>query len=358
MVVTRPPRRIGPVVPDGAGMTSYDLYRGDVLEAYTSWPTPATIISDGAYGVGGFPGDPRTPDRIADWYRPHVIEWAKHSAPATTLWFWNTEQGWATVHPLLAEHGWKYEQTIVWDKGIRHVAGNSNGKTLRRFPVVTEVCVFYSRILELPTEDRVLPAQQWLRHEWRRSGLPLYRANEACGVRNAATRKYLTADWLWYFPPPEMVERMARYANLHGQPTDRPYFSLDGANAITAGQWAAFRYRWNFEHGLTNVWSHPPVNGSERYRGNGHRAAPRVSNPGSNAAAHLNQKPVELMKRIVEACTKAGDVVWEPFGGLCTGAVAAIELGRRAFAAEIVDHFAEIAVGRLAGASGDSGRLW
>ena len=253
---------------------------------------------------------------------------------------------------MLVEHGWKYEQTIVWDKGIRHVAGNSNGKTLRRFPVVTEVCVFYSRVLTLPSEDRELPAQQWLRHEWQRSGLPLYLANKACGVRNAATRKYLTSDWLWYFPPPEMVERMARYANLHGRPTHRPYFSLDGINAITGEEWAAFRYQWNFEHGRTNVWRHPPVNGKERYRGNGRSTAPRVSNPGSNAAAHLNQKPVELMKRMVRVCTTVEDVVWEPFGGLCTASVAAVELGRNAFAAEINSYFAEIAESRLAEACG------
>ncbi len=132
----------------------------------------------------------------------------------------------------------------------------------------------------LPTEDGLLPAQQWLRHEWRRSGLPLYRANEACGVRNAATRKYLTTDWLWYFPPPEMVERMARYANEHGRPTYRPYFSLDGIHMITGDDWGALRYRWNFEHGCTNVWNHPPVNGKERYRANGRRSAPRISNPG------------------------------------------------------------------------------
>lgn len=249
---------------------------------------------------------------------------------------------------MLVEHGWKYEQTIIWDKGMRHAAGNSNGKTLRRFPVVTEVCVFYSRRLELHTGDRKLPVQHWLRHEWRRSGLPLYRANEACGVRNAATRKYLTTDRLWYFPPPIMVERMGSYANLHGHPTDRPYFSLDGRRAVTGEEWAALRYRWNFEHGHTNVWCHPPVNGSERFRGNDRRTAPRISNPGSNAAAHLNQKPIELMKRIIESCTSVGDVVWEPFGGLCTGAAAAVELGRRAFAAEIVDYYAELAAGRLA----------
>ena len=214
---------------------------------------------------GASPGIPRTPEGVLEWYRPHVVEWAKHSQPATTLWFWNTELGWATVHPLLVER-LEIRATNRLGQGNTACCRECDGKTLRRFPVVTEVCVFYSRILELPTEDRVLPVQQWLRHEWRRSGLPLYRANEACGVRNAATRKYLTTDWIWYFPPPDMVARMARYANRHGRPTDRPYFSLDGLSIITSEEWAAFRYRWNFEHGRTNVWSHPPVNGKERYR--------------------------------------------------------------------------------------------
>ncbi len=332
---------------------AFRLHRGDVLDVYADWPVPTTIVSDGAYGVGGFPGDPRTPAEIADWYEPHVIAWDKCARPCTTLWFWNTEQGWATVHPLLTAHGWQYEQTVVWDKGVGHIAGNSNGKTLRRFPVVTEVCVLYSRRLMLPTTDGMMTAQEWLRHEWQRSGLPLSRANEACGVRNAATRKYLTADWLWYVPPPEMMQKMADYANAHGRPADRPYFSVDGVSPVNAEEWASLRYRWNFEHGLTNVWSHPPVNGTERFRGNGRRAAPRVHNPGLNAAAHLNQKPLELMRRIVSASSDPGDVVWEPFGGLCSASVAAVEMGREACAAEIVDEFADIAERRLtsAGAS-------
>jgi site-specific DNA-methyltransferase (adenine-specific) len=95
------------------------------------------------------------------------------------------------VHPLLAEQGWEYVQTIVWDKGISHVAGNVNGDTIRQFPVVTEVCAFYRRRLELPTEDGVLPARHWLRHEWKRAGLALNKANEAgCsspGVMTCAT---------------------------------------------------------------------------------------------------------------------------------------------------------------------------
>jgi len=323
------------------------LHRGDVLDVYGEWDIPQTIISDGAYGVGGFPGDPRQPDGLAEWYRPHVEQWSKHASVATTLWFWNTEVGWANVHPLLVGNGWEYEQTVTWDKGISHIAGNVNGQTIRRFPVVTEVCVLYSRKLTLPTQDGVLDAQAWMRYEWQRSGLPMYRANEAVGVKNAASRKYLAADWLWYFPPPDAIEKMAAYANAHGVATDRPYFSIDGETSVTAAEWAELRYSWNHKHGLTNVWSCPPLNGRERLRGTGKRIAPRVHNPGKNATAHLNQKPLELMSRLVESVTKEGDVVWEPFGGLCTASIAATSARRRSFAAEIFPHFADIAAERL-----------
>ncbi|HEY4441963.1 MAG TPA: hypothetical protein VGN14_16005, partial [Candidatus Elarobacter sp.] len=108
-----------------------ELHPGDALDHYAGWAQPNAIVSDGAYGVGGFPGDPRTAEGLAAWYRPHVEAWSRAVSPATTLWFWNTEVGWATVHPLLVEHGWEYVEAIVWDKGIRHIAGNVNGETIR-----------------------------------------------------------------------------------------------------------------------------------------------------------------------------------------------------------------------------------
>ena len=124
-------------------MTAFELFRGDALDAYPGWPAPATIVSDGAYGVRGFHGDTVGADGLPDWYRPHIARWSAAAGPATTLWFWNTELGWASVHPVLAEFGWEYVQLIVWDKGLAHIAGNVNGRTIRQFPVVTEVCAFY-----------------------------------------------------------------------------------------------------------------------------------------------------------------------------------------------------------------------
>ena len=333
------------------------LLHGNALHAYDDWPTPSVIISDGAYGVGGFPGDPRTAEGLADWYRPHVEAWSRCAAPATTLWFWNTEVGWATVHPLLVEHGWEYVQTIIWDKGVAHVAGNVNGDTIRQMPVVTEVCVFYRRRLEFPSPDgTTVPAKAWLRAEWQRAGLPLSAANEACGVRNAATRKYLTQDWLWYFPPADMMRLLVRYANEHGDPAGKPYFSLDGKRPVSTKTWNSLRHPWTHQHAVTNVWAHPPLNGKERFRGNGIRSAPRVHNPGKNATNHLNQKPLLFMERILTASTRRGDVAWEPFGGLCSASVPAVSLGRQPYAAELIEGHYETASLRLAAALQESKR--
>lgn len=325
----------------------YKLHKGNVLAAYSSWPAPTTIISDGAYGVRGFHGDTVGVDDLVEWYRPHVAAWEHAATPATTLWFWNTEIGWATVHPLLDHHGWDYVETITWDKGISHIAGNVNGGTIRRFPVVSEVSVLYQRRLNVDTDEGPVGVKTWLRDEWLRSGLPLYLANEACGVKNAATRKYLTKDWLWYWPPGSAVAAMARYTAERGHKTERPYFSLYGSAPVTASEWDALRYRWNHVHGLTNVWRRPALHDSERIKGNLQRAAPRVHNPTAASAAHLNQKPLEFMERQVQAVTRVGDVVWEPFGGLASASVAAVELGRVPYVAEVQPEFQRLAERRL-----------
>ncbi|MFK0059747.1 DNA methyltransferase [Streptomyces werraensis] len=325
----------------------FTFHRGNALDAYDEWDIPTTIISDGAYGVRGFHGDTTGPEGLVEWYRPHVEAWSAASSPATTLWFWNTEVGWATVHPLLVKNGWDYVQLITWDKGIAHIAGNVNGKTIRRFPVVTEVCALYQRRFEITTDVETMSVKKWLRAEWRRAGLALSKANEACGVKNAATRKYLTQDWLWYWPPGEMLEKLAAYAELHGAETDRPYYSLDGERPVSAKEWDALRYKWHHRHGYTNVWARGPLHDNERLKGTLRRAAPRVYKPTKGSAAHLNQKPLEFMERIVSAVTDPDDVVWEPFGGLASASVAAVALGRRAFVAEIDEGFQELAHERL-----------
>lgn len=313
------------------------LFRGDALNAYEQWPSPTCIVSDGPYGLGKFPGEPNSETHLAEWYAPHIAAWARSATPETTLWVWCSELGWASIHSTIELHGWDYCEANIWDKGVAHVAGNVNSKTIRGMPVVTDVAVRYVRRATLTdTSGAQLDLQAWVRAEWMRSGLPLNRANAACGVANAATRKYLTQDHLFYFPPPDMIVRMAEYCRAHGRSTTRPYFSLDGKTPLTEAAWSRMRAKWNHTHGITNVWREPPVHGTERIK---------VS--GAHTYAHANQKPLSLMERQIVASTDPGDVVWEPFGGTCSASLAAIRIGRLAFAAEVNPEFAKIAEKRL-----------
>jgi site-specific DNA-methyltransferase (adenine-specific) len=297
------------------------LSLGNSLLFYPEWERPTVIISDGGYGVLGFEGDTTDHLGLPEWYEPHIASWSKYATAATTLWFWNSEIGWAAVHPILEKYGWRYMNANVWDKGKGHIAGNVNTAKIRRFPVVSEICVQYT----FEAKVRGLPLKVWLLNEWKRTGLPLRKANEACGVADAAVRKYLDQGHLWYYPPPAMFSKMQEYANYYGNPGGRPYFSIDGEHPGTSEEWAALRPQFNCPHGFTNIWSRPSLHGRERFKVNGE----------SGKAIHLNQKPLDLITMIIRASSTEGDVIWEPFGGLFTACLGAHNLKRRAYGAEI-----------------------
>lgn len=301
--------------------TDINFTCGDSLALYDTWESPTVIISDGPYGVNGYKGDLKTPDGLAEWYEPHIKKWTEHSTPITTLWFWNTEIGWATVHPMLKKYGWDYVSCCIWDKGISHIAGNVNTKTIRHLPVVTEVCVQYVKRATFDTPEGTLDMKDWLRYEWKRTGLPMAKTNDACGVKNAATRKYFTKDWLWYMPPADVFEKMCIYANENGNPDERPFFTIDGKRSLTRNEWDRMRSKFTCPVGVTNVWTLTQLRNQERLKT-------------KQKAIHLNQKPLELISRTIEMCSDIGDVVWDPFAGLCTTGVACKKLHRKCYCAE------------------------
>lgn len=297
------------------------IEHGNSADVSREWPSPTVIVSDGGYGVLGFEGDTSDHLDLPAWYEPHVRRWSSAATPSTTLWFWNSEIGWAAVHPTLERFGWRYVNCNIWNKGKGHIAGNVNTAKIRRFPVVTEVCVQY--VYDARVQG--LPLKEWLLSEWKRSGLTLREANLACEVADVAVRKYLDQSHLWYFPPPDMFEKLQMYANKKGDPSGRPYFALDGARPATADDWSKMRAKFYCPHGFTNVWERLALRGREREKVSGL----------NGKAIHLNQKPMDLLSMIILASSDEGDVVWEPFGGLFSVCLAAAKHKRRAFGAEI-----------------------
>ncbi|MEZ5452619.1 MAG: hypothetical protein R3E93_07330 [Thiothrix sp.] len=273
------------------------LYLGDSLSHYAQWEPPTVIVSDGAYGILGFEGDTSDHLGIADWYEPHIQAWSQQASAQTTLWFWNSEIGWASVHPVLERRGWRYVNANVWNKGKAHIAGNVNTAKIRRFPVVTEMCVQY--VFEARIDKLTL--QQWLYREWKRTGLPMRKANEACEVKDVATRKYLDQGHLWYPPPPETFAKMAVYANQHGDPAGCP--ACNGVNPMMS--------RRKISHTTQQILPpdgfHQRMGTQSPQRRGTH---PRTRN--QRQSRPPQPKTADLLGMIISASSDAGDVVWEP----------------------------------------------
>ena len=106
---------------------------------------------------------------------------------------------------------------------------------------------------------------------------------------------------------------------------------------MTSDEWALMRSKFKCPHGFTNIWERSALQGKERIK------APKRG----SKAAHLNQKPLNLMRLIIEASSDEGDVVWEPFGGLFTASLAARDLGRRAYSCEIDPDYYHLGVERF-----------
>ena len=62
---------------------------------------------------------------------------------------------------------------------------------------------------------------------------------------------------------------------------------------------------------------------------------------------HPTQKPLALLERCIEAATKEGDFVFDPFAGSSTTGVAALKQGRRYCGVELEDQYVELSVKRL-----------
>jgi len=91
----------------------------------------------------------------------------------------------------------------------------------------------------------------------------------------------------------------------------------------------------NEDKQMRSDWLIPICSGKERIKINGEKA-------------HSTQKPLALLRRIINATTKPGDIVLDPFLGSGTTAVAAKELGRSYIGIERDSTYVKVTRKRLA----------
>jgi DNA modification methylase len=69
--------------------------------------------------------------------------------------------------------------------------------------------------------------------------------------------------------------------------------------------------------------------------------------PRQNTKRHPTEKPVELLKELVDVSSRPYDLVLDPFAGVGSTGVAALQLGRRFLGIELEEQYARIAAERL-----------
>lgn len=62
---------------------------------------------------------------------------------------------------------------------------------------------------------------------------------------------------------------------------------------------------------------------------------------------HPTEKPIHLLRQLIEASSLMGDVVFDPFAGSGTTMAAAILEGRRAVGIEVDEHYCDVTIERL-----------
>ena len=322
-------------------MSGLHAHKGDGVDIYPTLPADAftLIVSDGAYGIGGFPGDPKSPKALADWYAPHLAAWDRLAAPSSSLYFWCTPEGCARMLPAVEAAGWRYYARIVWHKGMAALAGRLDSEAMRGWAVASEDCYFYVReavdisalaaaevtgdldglthksVLEASGADPRNTVRAFLRAEWiDRAGLGI---GDAVKAWKSSASHYFTRSQ-WAIPTWDAFLALARFAEEHAPRTDpRPYLvtaavwerlgSLRESYEALRGEYEALRYPFALPQGVTDVWAGLPVN-----------------RPGRHGCA----KRDDHIERIVKASSRPGDRVLEPFGGGAPVLRACRKLGR------------------------------
>jgi site-specific DNA-methyltransferase (adenine-specific) len=128
------------------------------------------------------------------------------------------------------------------------------------------------------------------------------------------------------------LKRWAKYADANGFVSNKHFAGSNSTIIDTSDEEKGF----NINQGIPrDVWYIPHLTGGSKEK-----------------TGYPTQKPLALLKRIVKASTKEGDIVFDPFCGCATTCVAAQQLGRKWIGIDIEKQAVNILVERLSDDAG------
>lgn len=232
----------------------------------------------------------RTLQDYNNWVARWAVEVARTVRLGGSVYLFGYYRNLMKVSALFEALGFELRQQIVINKGLRALGGRHT-KQYKMFPVVTESVLFMVK------DSRPFIRDLLLRKQAER-GLTSKQINEALGVKSnggGMWSLYSGDNILAQVPTRELWDKLTSTLGV-----DVPY--------------EKFSVTFNLIRGLTDVWSDIDFYSEER--------------------VHPTQKPLPLIRRILEASSNPGDTVLDPFLGSGTTLVACHEMGRRCIGVE------------------------
>lgn len=209
----------------------------------------------------------------------------------------------ALLVPHLEDMGLELRQQIILDKGMRAVSGRAT-KKYKIFPNVTESILFIIK-------DNKQFVKPFLKERQKALGLTAKQINEALGVKSNGGGMwsiYTGKNVCEQFPTEELWNKLSSILDF-----EMPY------NKVAQ--------TFNPQMGYTDVWTD-----IDFYK---------------EKHLHPTQKPLKLIRRLIEASSNEGDIVLDPFSGDGSTQLSSIQLKRHYIGIELDEGYYKIGLNRI-----------
>lgn len=205
--------------------------------------------------------------------------------------------------PHLKEMGLELRQQIIIDKGIRAISGRAT-KKYKMFPNVTESILFIIK-------DNKQFVKPFLKERQKALGLTAKQINESLGVKSNGGGMwsiYTGKNVCEQFPTEELWNKLSKILDF-----ECPYKKV--------------AQTFNPQIGYTDVWTD-----IDFYK---------------EKHLHPTQKPLKLIRRLIEASSNEGDIVLDPFSGAGSTQISSIQLKRHYIGIELDEEYYRIGLQRI-----------
>lgn len=220
----------------------------------------------------------RTEADYVDWSLKWIEETSKVLRKGGTFYLFGYFRTLALLVPHLEKYGFELRQQIILDKGMRSVSGRAT-KNYKIFPNVTE------SVLMIVKDSKPF-VKEILKKRQKELGLSSKEINERLGVKSNGGGMwsiYTGENVCEQVPTLELWTKLQNVLEF-----EYPYEKL--------------AQTFNPQMGFTDVWRDIDFYSEERF--------------------HKTQKPIKLIRRLIDASSNAGDLVLDPFAGSGSTAIA------------------------------------